>query len=190
MAHETIQSTNIRQGDSDVSCAKTLTPHPLPDFLDIMAIPLSQGLFALVDGDDYEWLMQWKWHAHQGRKSFYAARNESGGMVLMHRQILNAPIGMETDHIYHNGLDNRRDNIRLCTPSQNQANQNRRGGTSVHKGVSWREGKNIWRAQIECNRKVLHIGSYHNELDAAKAYDKKAKELFGDFAYLNFGAMK
>lgn len=151
-------------------------------------IPLNKGQFAIVDDEDYDWLSQRKWQFGTGG---YAGRIQRVGRkttpLLMHRVIMNAPDGTEVDHRNRNKLDNRKSNLRLCTPSQNQANTPKRGtGTSRYKGVSWAKSCDRWIAHIHINRKTRHVGSFTSELDAAKAYDAAAREYFGSFAYLNF----
>jgi len=105
----------------------------------------------------------------------------------MHRAILNAPPRMDVDHINGNGLNNTRENLRLCTRSQNMMNQRLKGGTSRFRGVSWLKGGAKWHAQVRANGKRLHLGLFTDETEAAMAYDAAARELFGDFARLNFG---
>lgn len=152
-------------------------------------IPLSKGKFAIVDDDDYAYLMQWKWYAQKGKGTFYAARHESFAdgrrIVYMHRQMLNVPAHQETDHINHNGLDNRQCNLRLCSGSENQHNQlPQTNCESKYKGV-FRNAAN-WQARITCDYKAIHLGTYGSEAQAAKAYDAKAKALYGEFAETNF----
>ena len=151
-----------------------------------MAIPLTQGLYALIDGEDYEWLNRWKWHAQRAKNDIcYAVRLER--KISMHRIITNAPKNKQVDHINHNGLDNRRCNLRICTNSQNS--QSRRlslNKTSKYKGVMWDKRCKKWYVQITCFYKQAYLGRYDNEIEAAKTYDKKAKELFGEFALTNF----
>ena len=155
-------------------------------------IGLSQEKVALVDDDMWDWLNQWKWCANKHKQTFYAQRNEySKGkcrIIYMHREILNVKKGDLTDHINRNGLDNRKCNLRLCTNSQNS--QNRRpykGKSSIYKGVYYDKQKQKWAAQI-CRKRIgcLYLGAYFIEIEAAKAYDAKALELFGEFAYTNF----
>lgn len=156
-------------------------------------IPLTQGKFAIVDDDMFDYLNQWKWHITRNHSNiFYARRNvkvnnEWTG-ILMHRQILNLEPSdkRRTDHENHNGFDNRRCNIRICTQSQNIANSRPHKGTSQYKGVCWFKRVKKWTAYIKCNNKKIHLGYFNNEIDAAKAYDIKAKELFGEFANTNF----
>ncbi len=156
-------------------------------------IPLTQGQAAIVDDEDYEWLMQWKWTIDKRNHTFYAIRRSSCKLgkrkIFMHREILGLTKGdgKQTDHKNHNGLDNRRINIRICTGSQNQHNQKKQKGNSKYKGVCWNKYKKKWQAQIEHNNQCFYLGSFLKEIDAAKAYDKKARKLNGEFACLNFG---
>lgn len=105
----------------------------------------------------------------------------------MHRAIMRTPQGKQIDHRNHDGLDNRRCNLRECSHIENMRNQlPQKTGTSRYKGVHWEKERGKWRAQIKHTCKQMRLGRYASEKDAAKAYDKKAKELFGEFAYLNF----
>ncbi len=156
-------------------------------------IPLTQGQVALVDDEDFERLNQHKWCACKGHNTFYAARNtppQNGKRrkVYMHRDILGLPEGVQTDHRYGRGLDNRRANLRPATNQQNHFNlcSQSKNKTSKYKGVSWHKGTQKWRAQIQYNGKVIYLGLFDNEIEAAKAYDCKAREMFGQFALLNF----
>lgn len=163
--------------------------HIICPLVEISLIPLTQGKYAIVDTEDYEYLSQWKWQALEGIDTYYAVRKKKWGSryktLMMHRVILNTPLGMDTDHRNHNGLDNRKQNIRVCTRAENRQNQRpQKKGTSKYKGV--RRPKNKWLAEIRTHSKSIHLGSYEIEIDAAKAYDAKAKELFGEFACTNF----
>lgn len=154
-------------------------------------IPLTQGKSTLVDDEDFEELSQHKWYANKSNKNWYAKRNcrINGKWIKlrMHRLIMNAQKGQEIDHKNGNGLDNRRCNLRFCTQSQNLQNQQRRyTGISQYKGVSWKKQNKKWQAYIRLNCKPQYIGYFSDEIEAAKAYDTKAKELFGEFACLNF----
>lgn len=105
----------------------------------------------------------------------------------MHRAILVAPSGAEVDHINGNGLDNRRSNLRLATVNMNRWNMNGRRSASTYKGVSLvPDGSGMWRARICFLSKKQELGKYDNEADAARAYDRRARELHGEFARLNF----
>lgn len=163
--------------------------------LDIMAIPLSRGLFALVDGKNYEWLKKRQWHASKSRKAFYASRvaydpiKKRSISIFMHREILGLTRGdgKISDHINHCGLDNREINLRSCTNQQNlQSSLISINNKSGYKGVSWEKQTKKWRAQVMCDRKIFYLGCYDKKEDAAKVYDAKAKELFGEFANTNF----
>ncbi len=150
-------------------------------------IPLTQGQFAIVDADDYEELSRYKWHVNKGGRTYYARSQKKGKDIKMHRLIMGAPKGLFVDHINHNGLDNRKQNMRLCTRLENIRNQlPRRGGSSQYKGVGWHKKTKKFVARITYKGKRTSLGYYDDEIEAAKAYDKKAKELFGEFAYLNF----
>jgi len=150
-------------------------------------IPLTQGKFAIVDADDYDELSRYKWHVNKGGRTYYASSQKKGKAIKMHRLIAGAPKGLFVDHINHNGLDNRKRNLRLCTRLENIRNQlPRRGGSSQYKGVCWRKREKKFVATICVDGKKLYLGYFDDEIEAAKAYDKKAKELFGQFAYLNF----
>lgn len=159
--------------------------------LNIMAIPLSRGLFALVDGKDYERLAKYKWHANKIGKTYYAFNGRGRKQVSMHRLILGLTKGdgKLTDHQNHCGLDNRKCNIRICTHSENQHNLKSRKGSSKYKGVCWYKRRKKWYAYIHLGNKSIHLGSFYKEIDAARAYDQKAKELFGEFALTNFGRL-
>jgi len=155
-------------------------------------IPLTQGKFALVDDADFEWLSQWKWCAIKWGNTWAATRNETGvtrrqHIVYMHRTILNLCRGSRwvTDHINHNGIDNRRCNLRVCTPQQNQWNYPKiKNTSSKYKGVS-KHKDGGWVSNIVCNKKQIYLGYFKNERLAADSYDRKAIELFGEFANLN-----
>lgn len=157
--------------------------------LSVDLIPLTQGKYAIVDSEDYEHLNQWKWYAAKDNKTgdFIARRANMGIMVLMSRFILGIEMGDKNvaDHINHNTLDNRRCNLRKCTQQQNTMNQVSKGKTSRFKGVSWYSNQNQWVARIMIKGKHINLGVFDSEIEAAKAYDKKAKELHGEFAFIN-----
>lgn len=156
-------------------------------------IPLTQGLVALVDDDDFEWLSQWKWCLLPDRKTHYAGRNRRlsdghGGVLRMHRVILDAPAGFVVDHIDHNGLNNQRNNLRLCTHRENIANNQRARGASGFRGVKLdkhRKGK-PFMARIRTDGRLFHLGCFEKPEDAARAYDDAALARWGEFATLNF----
>ena len=157
-------------------------------------IPLSRGLVAKVDDDLAEYLLRWKWFAH-GVSHVYAARaagriNGVKKVLRMHHEIFGSiPAGMWIDHVDGDGLNNQRSNLRLCDRAGN--NQNRRVSrhkrTSRFKGVYKDKGRPSFRARLRHAGKIRNIGTFSNEVDAAKAYDMEAKRVFGSFAKLNFG---
>ena len=158
-------------------------------------IPLTRGRFAIVDEADFENLSKYKWFAAKSGRSFYANRmiksNETGRrqlVVQMHRQILNVKDGEFVDHINHNGLDNRRANLRIVNKEQNTWNKRKQRGnySSKYKGVSWHKMDKRWQARIRYKGKPMCIGYFDNQKSAAMAYDDKAKELFKEYAALNF----
>jgi hypothetical protein len=154
-------------------------------------IPLTQGKYAIVDDEDFEWLNKWKWCALINKYTWYACRwiqieKNRGKIIFMHRLIMNTPEGMHTDHKNHKGYDNRKYNLRICTQTQNLQNRAIQKGHSRYKGLYLNENRSKWRGQIRCNGKKHCLGTFKNEIDAAKAYDKKAIELFGEFANTNF----
>ncbi len=104
----------------------------------------------------------------------------------MHRLIVGAKAGISIDHINGNTLDNRKCNLRIATPSQNSMNQRIKEHSSHYKGVTWHRQHGKWYAQLKHNQHLNFLGLFLNEEDAARAYDAKAKELFGEFARLNF----
>ena len=155
-----------------------------------LKIKLTFGKVAIVDAEDYDRVSMYNWCAVHDSRCWYAHTFKRDGTPLaMHRLILNAPKGLFIDHIDHNGLNNRKSNLRLCTNRQNQQNRRpTRNGSSRYKGVHWCNTHKKFRARITHNSKRIHLGYFEDEIAAAKAYDKKAKELFGEFAYLNFPA--
>jgi hypothetical protein len=104
----------------------------------------------------------------------------------MHRQIMQAPAGLDVDHINGDRLDNQRGNLRIATRQQNCWNTTKRKGnyTSPYKGVSWRRGQ--WAAYITVSNRQRPLGKFADPIEAARAYDCAAREMFGEFAYLNF----
>ncbi len=151
-------------------------------------IPLTQGMIAIVDDEDYEMLARHRWHYRKPDTTTGRAGRRLGPhkQILMHQEIMGKKAGYEIDHINHNGLDNRRSNLRFCTPSQNHWNQRSRCGTSKYKGVSWKASRKKWTAQIYGDHKTFYLGLFVSEEDAARSYDRAARERFGEFAYCNF----
>lgn len=154
-------------------------------------IPLTCGLVALVDDEDYPMISQFKWHVQQTRV-LYAVRRFGETKQYMHRMILGLTDRKDqVDHIDFDGLNNQKSNLRLSTPSQNQAHkikQSRKGGSdSRFKGVTKykKTFRNPWQARIIVDKKVIYLGRFTSELEAAKAYNTAAKIHFGSFAIVN-----
>lgn len=150
-------------------------------------ISLTRGKVALVDDDVYEWASKFKWLALKTGRRWYAIRSERKLTLLLHREILESPKGVYTDHINGDGLDNRRENLRICTRQQNAQGFQRKqvGTTSKFRGVSRCRGQK-WQSHIKANGHKHYLGQFKSEEDAARAYDVAAKELFGEFASPNF----
>ena len=150
-------------------------------------ISMKNGFFALVDDCDFHWLSQRNWYRNVRGYVTCDLWGRRGGMkVLMHRLILLAPDTSTVDHINHDTLDNRRINLRLATQSQQNQNRVKTFGTSKYKGVHRRCDGLKWVAQIKLPDKRLHLGSFNEEDDAARAYDEAAAAHFGEFSHLNF----
>ncbi|UCD51637.1 MAG: HNH endonuclease [Phycisphaerales bacterium] len=146
-------------------------------------IALTDGHYTLVDAADYEALNQYNWRFYNG----YAARQQGRKTIYMHRQIMDPPQGMMVDHVNRNKLDNRCANLRVCTRRENILNQaGKRTSRSRFKGVEYRKGRDKCVARIRFNGQRLWLGTFDDEVEAARAYDRAAVECFGEFAHLNF----
>lgn len=150
-------------------------------------IPLSQGKYAIVDDEDFEYLNQWKWYYNKG----YACRNVNKGLIngtkkiiveAMHRRILGIQDSREIDHIDCDKLNNQRSNLRYCSSQENKWNRPRfKNNTSGYKGVFWHKRVNKFMAAICINYKLKHIGYFDTAEEAAIAYKKEAEKNHGDF---------
>lgn len=172
-------------------CAQSLResyvlPGPVPG---ARWIPLSKGMFALVDEADFERTSQKVWTVYIGKTVNYALfRNQqTRKTVFLHNWILDLPKGVIADHRNFDGLDCRRENLRICSSENNKRHTRkwRRPTSSKFKGVCLDKKWGKWTAQIT-NGKRMHIGRFETEQEAALAYDREAKERFGEFAVLNF----
>jgi hypothetical protein len=138
-------------------------------------IRLNTGAIAIVDEKDFARLSQFHWREHKGRYTSYAVRSVSNRC------------GLKVDHRNGNGLDNRRSNLRHVTNIQNLQNQRAsRKGSSRFKGVHWVPENKCWMARICVNKQQMRLGRFKNEEEAARAYDRAAREHFGEFARPNF----
>jgi len=150
-------------------------------------INLTQGKVAIVDDADFEEMSRHKWCFSKG----YAIRGviqegKKWTTLPMHVAIMGKIEGLEIDHVSGNRLDNRRENLRRVTRSQNNQNQAPcRPGTSQYKGVYWFKRVKLWRAQIKIDKKGISLGYYNSETEAATAYNNAAIKHFGQYARLN-----
>jgi len=158
----------------------------------VREIPVSRGLVALVDDEDYERVAALKWHAdpvdyqHLERNDYYAKRTMNNDRKLfLHRFILNITDGRRVDHRNGDGLDCRRSNLRIASKSQNSANAKKRiDSKQPFKGIR-KSSSGRWQSRIRINGQVINLGSFDTAEDAARAYDDAARKHFGPFARLN-----
>ncbi len=155
---------------------------------------LTQNKFAIVDDDMFDHLNQWKWYFNQG----YAVRavtlrngTKRQGKIFMHRIVNLTPDHLFTDHLNGNKLDNRKENLRVCTTAQNAMNSvKKRFNKSGYKGVSKASHSEKWMAAFRKNGKQVYLGLFETKQMAAKTYDKAVKKHFGEFAKLNLVSEK
>ncbi len=160
-------------------------------------LTLSKGYVTKVDAKDFSELSRWMWGASEARGLVYAVTGqwipEKQGYkrIYLHTYLMGIRNGFVVDHESGDSLDNRRDNLRWSTVQQNAQNQKARNNiTGKFKGVGWCKREEKWRARISINRKDITLGYFNTELEAALAYDKAAKQYFGEFARLNFPDIK
>lgn len=158
-------------------------------------IKLTQDKVALVDDDVYEWASQFKWHAQKRNYRFYAARGSPKDsitgkrrLIYLHREIMKAGPDQEVDHRFGKTLDNRVAEMRLVTRAQNKQafRKPKENTSSKFRGVHWFKRHLKWMVQIHKGNRRIYLGYFTEEVLAARAYDKAARELFGEFAQLNF----
>jgi len=143
-------------------------------------IPLSQGKFALVDDDDFEWLSQYKWYFHDG----YAERNQKPR--FMSRLILDAPAFMQVDHKNGNPLDNRRENLRLATPAENCRNRKQQSNnTTGERGVYWHKQLGKWAVRVRRDGKLVNGGIFKTFESAVVAARILRELLHAEFSGLS-----
>lgn len=156
----------------------------------VAKIELQYGGVCEVDVSDLPLLSNYHWRlirsSKQDRKGYAASKYKVDGgyaFVLMHRLLMDAPKGLDVDHIDGNGINNRRGNLRLATRSQNLANQKiGRANKSGHKGVSWDSERQKWTAKVMQHGKTYNLGRFKHIDDAAAAYLDFAKQRFSEFA--------
>lgn len=139
---------------------------------------------ALISDEDLNMLCQFKWYLDSKGYAYMTKRMGKGirKTTRMHRLIMNAPKNMCVDHINGNTLDNRRENLRLCSNAENSKNLKlAKNNKSGFRGVSWFSKSGKWRAVITCDGKYQHLGLFESKNQAIEAYVQKAKELYGEF---------
>jgi HNH endonuclease len=162
----------------------------------MVEVPLTQGKVALIDDEDAPRILAYKWtlshNPNRRRGIWYAVRythkkgSSSRTVIQMHREIMNAPDGMEVDHKNGDGLDNRKSNLRIATRSQNLGNCHKQPGRTGYRGVYWHRRNRMYHALIRHEGKRHSLGYYYDAEAAGRAYDYAAYQLRGEFASLNF----
>jgi hypothetical protein len=167
---------------------QTVVPPQPPDGA-FFYIPLTQGKHAMVDAEDYARVRRHKWCLSRTGSQLYAYRKHYGKSLRLHQFIMNPPQGLVVDHIDGNGLNNRRGNLRICTRLQNAWNHKRRkqpDASSRYMGVyPCRRPRDKWYVKIQCDGDGTYLGPFDSAIEAARARDYKAVELFGEYASLN-----
>jgi hypothetical protein len=155
-------------------------------------IPLTQNKFARVSIQDAERVMAYSWSVMRvglkeyGVRSQHVIGSRQPLAVLLHRFIMQPDPDQEVDHVDNDGLKCTRDNLRVCTHAQNNQNKGLRADSkSGFKGVGWNSQKKKWQARISANKSHHHIGFFDNKKDAARAYDREALRLHGEYARTN-----
>lgn len=143
----------------------------------------------IVDPEDYDRLVKLNWNCYTGYARTFRRRKEEGGKfrgTLMHKMILKAEKGLVTDHINGNKLDNRKSNLRICTPRQNSCNR-KIGCQSKSRflGVTYHKRDNRFQASIRTGKERLYLGYFKTDIEAAMAYNEAAQKYHGEFARLN-----
>ena len=153
-------------------------------------VPLGKGRVVLVDDSDLPLLIRWRWYWCRNARGGYAygrsINNPGRRHSYMHRVLMNPPADKDVDHINGDGLDNRRANLRICSRGQNLAHGRNRGSSGGYRGVYRVSGSVRYEAKIGVNGSRFRLGSFLEAIEAAKAYDRAARQAFGVFATTNF----
>lgn len=167
------------------------TPQPCRNIPGAYELELTRGQVTIFDEEDLPIVTQHTWHADPSGPTFYAVsmKYKAGKYyrLTLHRLLLAAPNGTVVDHIDGNGLNNRRKNIRLCTPQENAMNRTRpQRNPWGYRGVTWNKRYSHFVGQIRHEQKIHYLGSFKTAEEAARAYDEAARRLRGPFARVNF----
>jgi len=155
-------------------------------------IYLGEGIWSILEQDDYYRLKDFKWVVYGNGRNLYAVRLKLVGakqttLLSMHREIMQPRDDRVVDHKNCNSLDNRRSNLRFATHAENMHNRRKRkNATSQYVGVFFRKDSSKWVSKIMIGRKRIQLGRYDSEIEAARAYDEGARKYHGEFARLNF----
>ena len=155
-----------------------------------VVIALTKGFSTIIDYDDLYKIKPYKWfYSNRYARAYTGGGRASPKIIAMHRLILNMPddCGFEVDHIDGNGLNNQRNNLRICTRAENNRNCRKLSvSSSRYKGVTFDKQTGKWRTEITFNYKRIRLGRFSNEEEAARVYDKAALKYHGAFAKINF----
>jgi len=156
-------------------------------YIEIYDIKGNMVAETIIDVEDYDKVKEYRLHPSKSDKNKIYTRIKTNTGVYLHHIIMGKPDkGLVTDHINRYTLDNRKCNLRFVNASNNGMNKGKAPDkTSRYKGVHWDNYRNRWKAEIKLNGKCKYIGRFFDENEAGLAYNKKAKELFGEYAHLN-----
>jgi hypothetical protein len=149
-------------------------------------ITLPSGHLVSLDEADLQAVSNFIWNLCRVKHLLYARATRKYGGIYMHEVILGKQDNRQIDHVDGNGLNNCRSNLRFASHSQNQCNRHKVRGSSRFKGVCWSNRNKKWRASIRSGDKYFNLGHFTTEEAAALAYDQAARQLFGEFARLNY----
>lgn len=186
--HQRLQKL-VRSGEIQTELPSRRMPgKPSEIFLEgpTARVSLTQGLFAVVDAGDVDAVSRFKWSVNVGSRGHrYAVALDGGVRVWMHRLLTSAPDGMVVDHIDGDGLNNRRENMRVCTQAQNAMNRTSIRHPAGRKGLRYDPQSGHWAARVAISGKRPWLGTFETEAEARDAYNEAAQRLHGEFALLN-----
>jgi hypothetical protein len=179
--------TKIRGDCLTTGNSKTCGNCPVNQYniIDDIAIGItSNGQTFIFDADDFITVKKYTWGISTG--GYVTANLKNGDLITLHSLIMGEVRGLWIDHISRNKLDNRRRNLRYVTPQQNSYNCGiSKNNSTGYKGVYFDKARGKYQAEITCSRQKYHLGRFNSAVEAAKAYNQKAIELFGEYAFLN-----